>query len=170
MVDSSVGLDLRGRRRQLRADLRQRADQPAPTSIAAIPSRDGTRAALIVRDGPRTSLLLARVIRTLGGGASITIDAPIRIESRLVEVVDVAWSGANSLSVLGSESAGSLQVFEVDLARGTSVTRGTPEAPVSLAAAPGLPSLVGAADGLIYESTGGSWLERVRGSSPAYPG
>jgi len=138
--------------------------------IAAIPSRDGTRAALIVRDGPRTSLMLARVIRTLGGGASITIDAPIRIESRLVEVVDVAWSGANSLSVLGSESAGSLQVFEVDLARGTSVTRGTPEAPVSLAAAPGLPSLVGAADGLIYESTGGSWLERVRGSSPAYPG
>jgi hypothetical protein len=138
--------------------------------IAAIPSRDGTRAALIVRDGPRTGMLLARVIRTLGGGASITIDAPIRIDSRLVEVVDAAWSGANTLSVLGSESAGSLQVFEVDLARGSSVARGTPEAPVSLAAAPGLPSLVGAADGLIYESVGGSWLERVRGSSPTYPG
>jgi len=138
--------------------------------IGAFPSRDGTRAALIVRNGPRTGLLLARIVRTLGGGASITIDAPIRIESRLVEVVDVAWSGADSLSVLGSESAGSLQVFEVDLARGSSVTRGTPEAPISLAAAPGLPSLVGAADGLVYESVGGSWTERVRGSSPAYPG
>ena len=36
------------------------------TLIAAIPSRDGTRAALIVRRGPRTGLLLARVIRTAG--------------------------------------------------------------------------------------------------------
>jgi len=138
--------------------------------VAAIPSRDGTRAALIVRRGPRTQLLLARVVRTLGGGAGITISEPMRVESRLVEVVDVAWSGANSISVLGSESAGSLQVFEIDLARGTSVTRGTPEAPVSLAAAPGLPNLVGAADGLVYESEGGSWVERVRGSSPTYPG
>jgi hypothetical protein len=140
------------------------------TLVAAIPSRDGTRAALIVRSGPRTGLLLGRVIRTLGGTASISINAPIRVESRLVEVVDVAWSGADTLSVLGSESAGSLQVFDIDIARGTSTTRGTPEAPVSLAAAPGLPTLVGAADGLIYEAEGGAWAERVRGTSPAYPG
>jgi hypothetical protein len=140
------------------------------TLVAAIPSRDGTRAALITRTGPRTGLLLARVIRTLGGTASITIDEPIRVESRLVEVVDVAWSGADTLSVLGSESAGSLQAFDIDIARGTSTSRGTPEAPVSLTAAPGLPTLVGAADGLIYEATGGTWVERVRGTSPTYPG
>jgi hypothetical protein len=143
---------------------------PRSTLIAAIPSRDGTRAALVVRIGPRTGLLLGRVIRTLGGTASISIDEPIRVESRLVEVVDVGWSGADTLSVLGSESAGSLQVFDIDIARGTSSSRGTPEAPVSLAAAPGLPTLVGAADGLIYEATGGTWIERLRGTSPAYPG
>jgi hypothetical protein len=138
--------------------------------IAAIPSRDGTRAALIVRRGPRTALLLGRVIRSSGGATSITINEPIRVESRLVEVVDAAWSGADSLSVLGSESAGSLQVFDIDIARGSSAPRGTPEAPVTVAAAPGLPTMVAAADGLVYESAGGAWQERVRGSSPVYPG
>jgi hypothetical protein len=140
------------------------------TLIAAIPSRDGTRAALIIRRGPRTGLLLARVIRSSGGATSIVIDEPIRVESRLVEVVDAAWSGANTLAVLGSESAGSVQVFDVDLARGVSTPRGTIKAPVSIAAAPGLPTLVGASDGLVYAFSAGSWQERVRGTSPTYPG
>jgi hypothetical protein len=98
------------------------------------------------------------------------VDAPVRIESRLVEVVDAAWSGAETVSVLGSESAGTLQVFDVDIARGALTSNGAPEAPVSVGAAPGLPTLVGAADGLVYEFTAGAWVERVRGSSPTYPG
>jgi hypothetical protein len=138
--------------------------------IAAVPSRDGTRAALIVRRGPRTGVLLARIIRSSGSAAGIVINAPVRIESRLVEVVDAAWSGADTLSVLGSESAGSLQVFDIDIARGSSTSRGTPEAPVTVAAAPGLPTLVGAADGLVYEFSTGAWRERLRGASPTYPG
>jgi hypothetical protein len=140
------------------------------TLIAAVPSRDGTRAALIVRRGPRTGILLARVIRTAGSSSRIIVNAPIRIEPRLVEVIDAAWSGADTLSVLGSESAGTVQVFDIDIARGASTSRGTPEAPVSVGAAPGLPTLVGAADGLVYEFTSGSWVERVRGSTPTYPG
>ncbi len=138
--------------------------------LAAIPSRDGTRAALIIRRGPRTGLLLARVIRSAGTSTRIAVNAPIRVESRLVEVLDAAWSGADSLSVLGSESAGSVQVFEVSIARGSSNSQGNPEAPLTVGAAPGLPTLVGAADGLVYEFTTGLWTERVRGSSPAYPG
>jgi len=140
------------------------------TLISAIPSRDGTRAALVIRRGPRTGILLARVIRSSGSATSIAVEEPIRVESRLVEVVDAAWSGADSLAVLGSESAGSLQVFDVDIARGSSSPSGTPEAPVTVAAAPGLPTLIGAADGLVYQFTTGAWAERVRGSSPAYPG
>jgi hypothetical protein len=61
-------------------------------------------------------------------------------------------------------------VFDVSLARGSSTSLGTPEAPVTIGAAPGLPTLVGAADGLVYEFTAGAWAERVRGSSPTYPG
>lgn len=137
---------------------------------AVVPSRDGTRAAMIVRRGPRTELLLARVLRSSVSASGITLDSPVRIESRLAEVSDVAWSGSDTLSVIGSESAGSMQVFDVALARGVVTPNGSPQAPVSVGAAPGLPTLVGAADGLVYESIVGTWTERVRGSAPTYPG
>lgn len=137
---------------------------------AAVPSRDGTRAALIVQRGPRTEVLLARIDRTTLSPSGLRVEAPVRVESRLAEVVDVAWSGADSLLVLGSESAGSLQAFEIDLARGVTVPVGAPEAPVNVGAAPGLRSLVGGADGLVYEFDSGTWSERVRGSAPTYPG
>ena len=170
MVDPELGLISVAGDGSVEADHRQRAVAKRTTLIAAVPSRDGTRAALIVRRGPRTGVLLARVIRTSGSATGISIEAPVRVESRLVEVVDAAWSGADTLSVLGSESAGSLQVFDIDIARGFSTPRGTPEAPVTVAAAPGLPTLVGAADGLVYEFATGAWQERLRGSSPTYPG
>ena len=138
---------------------------------AAVPSRDGTRAALLVESGPRTNLLLARIVRTSPTGrVGIEVQEPIRVESKLVEVVDVAWSSADSLAVLGSESVGTLQVIDVSIGRGSLFTQGAPEGPVSLAAAPGLPTLVAAADGVIYDNTSGTWSGRVNASSPAYPG
>jgi hypothetical protein len=138
---------------------------------AAIPSRDGTRVALVVASGPRTNLFLARIARASNTGrVGLIVQAPIRVESKLVEVVDVAWSSADTLAVLGSESAGALQVFEVNLGRGSVSTQGAPEAPLSLAAAPGLPTLVSAAAGVVYDDTSGSWSARVNATSPAYPG
>lgn len=138
---------------------------------AAVPSRDGTRAALLVQSGPRTNVLLGRVVRTSPTGrVGIEIQDPIRVESKLVEVVDVAWSSADSLAVLGSESAGALQVIEVNIGRGSIFAQGSPEGPVSLAAAPGLPTLVAAADGVVYDNTTGLWSGRVNAASPTYPG
>jgi hypothetical protein len=139
------------------------------TLVAAVPSRDGTRAALIVRRGPRTGLMLARIVRGGGAVGAVTVSAPVRVESRLAEVTSVAWASSDTLAVLGAESAGSLQVFEVSLARGVVLARGAPNTPVSVAAAPGLPMLAGSADGLVYALDAGTWTERVRGSAPAYP-
>lgn len=137
---------------------------------AAVPSRDRTRVALIVREPQRTSLYLARIVRTgTAAGAPVSIEAPIRVESRLAEAVDVAWSTADSLAVLGSESAGALQVYDLSIGRGSLVPRGSPEAPVSLAAAPGFPTLVAAADGVVYENSGTGWQGRANAASPAYP-
>ena len=134
----------------------------------ATPSRDGTRAALVVQRGARTSVVLGRIVRSTLGG-SVTITGPIRVESKLTEVVDVGWSGADSIAVLGGIETGSLQVFDIDLARGSVSSLGAPEAPVSIAAAPGLPMLVGAADGEVYELAAGTWRSRANGTSPAYP-
>ncbi len=144
-------------------------DLPERTSVTmAVPSRDGTRVALVVRRGPRTSLLVGRVVRTSPSG-QFAISLPIRVESRLTDVVDVGWSGADSIAVLGSVEAGTLQVFDVDLARGSVASLGAPEAPVSIAAAPGLPMLVGAADGRVYALSAGSWRDKANGTAPAYP-
>ena len=137
----------------------------------AVPSRDGTRAALLVVSGQRSYVLLARVVRASATGrVGISVQEPIRVESRLVEAGDVAWSSADSLAVLGSESAGSLQVFEINVGRGSLTAQGAPEGPLSVAAAPGLPTLVSAADGVVYDNTTGTWSGRVNATSPTYPG
>jgi hypothetical protein len=99
----------------------------------------------------------------------MTIADPIRVETRLTEAISVGWAGANSLLVIGSDGAESLQVFDLNLARGSIIGIGAPEAPVMVATAPGLPALVGAADGWIYEYVGSNWRKRTSGTSPAYP-
>mgnify|MGYP003344378943 CR=1 FL=1 len=143
----------------------------AETLSLAVPSRDGTRVAMLVNNGPRTTLLLGRVIRPAGAGASsVIVEEPIRVESKLVEVLDVAWSGADTVTVLGSETAGSVQVEIVDLGRGSMIGRGAPEGPVSLAAAPGFPTLVAGSDGVVFENSSGMWDVKVNARSPAYPG
>lgn len=140
---------------------------PRTTLVSLVLSRDGTRAALVVRSGGRTGLLVARVERR---GDDLRLTAPIRVESRLTEVSDVSWSDAEGLAVLGSDGAGPLQVFVVDVARGTLRAVGSPSDPLSVAAAPGLPLLVAAADGSVYQVSGGLWKRWTDGTSPAYPG
>jgi hypothetical protein len=137
------------------------------TVIAVAPARDGARAALVVRSRGRTGLLLTRVVRR---GDDVRLSAPIRVESRLTEVVDVAWADAGSLALLGSDGAGPLQVFTVDTGRGTLRALGAPTDPRSVAAAPDLPVLVAAGDGAVYQISAGLWTQRLRGNSPTYPG
>jgi hypothetical protein len=138
--------------------------------IAALPSRDGTRAALTLRSGAGTILRIGRILRSAPGAPTeVVVSAPIRVESRLTEVLDVAWAGSNTLLVLGSEGAGLLQVFEVEIARGAVRALNAPELPTSVAAAPGLPSLAANADGVVYELDAGNWEVVTRGSAITYP-
>jgi Lipoprotein LpqB beta-propeller domain len=140
---------------------------PRTTLVAAVPARDGARVALVVRSSGRTGLLLTRVVRS---GEDVRLSAPVRVESRLTDVTDVAWAGADRLAVLGSDGAGAPQVFDVDVARGILRAQGAPVDPESVAAAPDLPVLVAARDGGVYQASSGLWRQRVRGESPAYPG
>jgi hypothetical protein len=139
--------------------------------LSALPSRDGTRAALIVRTGARTRLLMTRV--TSGGpttGTDLTLSDPIRVENQLTVVVDVAWSSSDELLVLGNTGGGELQAFTVDLADGTVTNKGGVPGALSVAAAPGLPNLMGSSEGTVYEVLGGAWITRTSGVSPTYPG
>lgn len=130
-------------------------------------SRDGTRAALVTRRGPRAVLLLAVVVPREGG---YILSSPVRVESRLNEFIDVVWGGTDRLVALAAEGAGAQQVYEIDLARSSVRSLGAPESPIRIAAAPGLPILVGTGDGVVMSGTGSTWEVVSTGGSPAYPG
>ncbi len=130
-------------------------------------SRDGTRAALIVRRGPRTFVMLAVVVLREG---SAQIQSPVRVENRLASVVDVAWAGSDRLVMLASNGAEEIQVYEINLTRATLEPLGGPQLAERVAAAPGYPTLVQGTDGTLYDNAGTGWRPAYRGSSPAYPG
>ena len=130
-------------------------------------SRDGTRAALVVRRGPRTFVMLAVIVQREG---SPELQSPVRVENRLATVIDVAWADDERLVLLGSNGAEDIQAYEVDLARSTLRPVGAPQQATRIAAAPGFATLVQGTDGTLYDSATGSWRPVSRGSSPAYPG
>jgi hypothetical protein len=138
---------------------------------SVIPSRDGTRAAIIVSNATGSALLLARVDRPSPANITrIQLQKPIRVESKLSAVNAVAWSSANTIAVIGSETAGTVQIYEINLGRGEIQAQGSPADPISIAAAPGMATLVTSADGSIYENSTQSWIVRIQGSAAAYPG
>ena len=138
---------------------------------SVVPSRDGTRAALIVSTETGSVLLIARVDRPSPANATqIRLEKPIRVESKLSVVTGLAWSSANTIALIGSETAGTLQIYEINLGRGDIQAQGSPTDPVSIAAAPGLATLVTSADGSIYENSTGTWIRRISGTATAYPG
>lgn len=130
-------------------------------------SRDGTRAALTIRRGPRTFVMLA--IITVREGAP-RIESPMRVDNRLTTVNDVVWADDNTLVMLGVEGAGASGIFEVDLSRWQVRALGAPPGSVRVAAAPGSPILAATQDQRIWSYTSGPWRLGPRGSSPAYPG
>ena len=141
------------------------------TVVGVFPSRDGTRAVVVIDNGVSTNLLMMRVTRPSAANITrISLQAPIRIESKLTAVIDVAWSSSNTIAAIGSESAGALQAYEIDMSRGEVLSQGSPEDPVNIAAAPGLPTLIASADGQVYENSTGLWIERIVGLAPSYPG
>ncbi|MFM9133898.1 MAG: LpqB family beta-propeller domain-containing protein [bacterium] len=130
-------------------------------------SRDGTRAALIVRRGPRTFVMLAVVVLREGAAQ---LQSPVRVENRLASVIDVAWADSDRLVMLASNGAEEIQAYEIDLTRTTLRPVGAPQLATRIAAAPGYPTLVQGTDGTLYDNAGAGWRAAYRGTSPAYPG
>ena len=130
-------------------------------------SRDGTRAALTIRRGPRTFIMLA--IITVREGA-LRIESPVRVDNRLTTVSDVVWADDDRLAALGVEGAGAPGVFEIDISRWQIRSLGAPPGAIRVAAAPGSPILAATEDRRIWTYTSGPWRLGPRGFSPAYPG
>jgi len=138
------------------------------TLVRAVPSRDGTRAALILRKSATTSVYLARIVQNIETDAR-EISGVRAFAPSATDVLDVDWSSANSLAFIGRTGNGDLQAFDLDLASGSLTPQGGPDDPETIAAAPGLPVLIAARNGVIYQLDAGTWTFRARGWSPAYP-
>jgi len=130
-------------------------------------SRDATRAALIVRRGERSFVMLAVIALREG---SPRLLSPVRVDTRLTGVTDVAWASSDTLVALGAEGASPQTIYEIDLGRWQVRSLGAPSDPVRIAAAPNAAYLAASADGLIYSFSSGPWSTIARASSPAYPG
>lgn len=134
--------------------------------LAAVPARDGSRAALIVRTGVTTTALIARVVRT---DVAVSVEAPLRIADALIGVADIAWANADGVLVLAAdgETVGAMQI---ELGDGATIRYGAPEGSRGLAAAPGLDHLIISGDGRILAFRTGSWQPVATGEWAAYPG
>jgi hypothetical protein len=134
--------------------------------ISAAVSRDGTRMALLVGRGTRVEPLVARIERV---GDKIRVASPRRVESTLTEAVDIAWADADTLAVLGSSGASSLEVLLLDVGSSRLRRVVAPEESATLAAAPGRPLLVGAGPTL-FRTSGTTWSRVTEALYPVYPG
>lgn len=134
----------------------------AITGVAV--ARDGIRVVLEVSD-PTPVLLLGRIGLTV----PLTVDGLRPFVADPIVPTAFAWAGPDQVAVLGTES-GSPFAAEIGIATGSASPLGTPALPESIAAAPGSPVLIGAGDGVVYESVGGAWAAVTGGANPAYPG
>jgi hypothetical protein len=87
----------------------------------------------------------------------------------MTDAVDLAWADSDTLAVLGSTGASSLEVISLEV--GTSRVRRLGAAPGSttLAAAPGESVLVGAGAS-IFRNSGSTWARVADAQFPVYPG
>lgn len=141
---------------------------PGASLVKAVPSRDGTRVALILREGSRTSVHLGRIIQNVETDER-RIEGLRSFAPTASGILDIDWSSANSLAFIGRAGNGDLQAFDLDLASGALTPQGGPDDPRTIAAAPGLPVLIAAGNRVIYQLDAGTWTARAPGWSPSYP-
>ncbi|MGK5113078.1 MULTISPECIES: LpqB family beta-propeller domain-containing protein [unclassified Geodermatophilus] len=132
-------------------------------------SPDGVRAAVVVENGQRESLLVGTVVRSEDGPVALR---DLRdVAPSLSQVADVAWRTAGSLLLLaGDAEEGRIEPYVVGVdgwGLDSVPTAGLPSQPTSVAAAPGQPPLV-SAGGTIWQwqLAGGTWVTLVRGAQP----
>lgn len=141
---------------------------PGGRLLRAVPSRDGTRAAVVVQAGGQRQLFLARIEQDRQSGTR-TISGLRSLAHQVGQVADVDWSSANSLAFIGALADGAVQSFDLNLATGSLVPQGGPDGAETIAAAPGMPVLIASTIGAVYQLDAGTWTSRVRAWSPSYP-
>jgi hypothetical protein len=133
-------------------------------------SEDGTRLALVTRDGEgRQEAQLATVTM---GPAGLGLSPPRPLAPGLSSAADVAWRGPSELVILGTQPNGQKQPYLVSVDGSQLAAQGTVENPTSVTATRNKPILVGTGPKELWEQSGGGTWERVDQNleQPRYPG
>lgn len=133
---------------------------------------DGVRAATVYQAEASTRLALALVLARPDG--SIELGGLRDIPLGDVGAIDVAWTSATALALLGA-SDDDRQPFLVELANGALSSRGQVSGAVGLAASPGQPLVIGARTAedvpvVLRQDALQEWVPVVEAESPTYPG
>jgi hypothetical protein len=135
-------------------------------------ARDGVRVAVLVDDSSGVGQVYLGLVQRSAGGFSLSSFR--LVSTSLATSVDVAWTSADRLVVLGSaKQADPVEAWLVDLNGTVEQGYGTPAESelVAVTAAPTHPLLAGSADGKLWVYSGLGWTQwGGAGSSPAYPG
>ncbi|MFZ1410550.1 MAG: LpqB family beta-propeller domain-containing protein [Micropruina sp.] len=148
---------------------------PAGTVRAFRLSPDGVRMVVVVGQGPRTWVGLARIVRL---GERISVEGwqsvgPLGAAQNSTEILDAAWDSASTLMLLSS-SGGSTRVVSTDQDGAATRDVGPSDAAdlTQLAMNPGVPGLILGSDGRLYRFYGEfNWGLMMAGvQAVAYPG
>jgi hypothetical protein len=135
--------------------------------VAAAMSRDATRLALLVRRGALIEPWVARVERNAG---AVIVSTPVRIDGQISDALDLAWADADTLAVLGTSGASSLEVVEIGVGSPSVRHVSAPDTDITqVAAAPGRVTLVGEPTA-VWRQSAPVWARMADLSSPVYPG
>lgn len=162
------------------------AGKPLPVAVdgllgagpvdALVPSRDGSRVAVIVGPAGARRLLLGRVAPAAGGGLALSGFRPV-LSRAYADVSAVAWADADRvLALVTSPGGGQTSAFPVVVGidgwpatRASVLTAGLPAAPITeVAAAPGGHQLLLSVAGQVWASATGSWQAIATGSDPTF--
>jgi hypothetical protein len=136
-------------------------------------SSDGVRAAIVYEVDGVGRLALALVLP--GPDGAIELGSVRDIPLGDVDGVDVAWTSATALALLG-DSGESAQPFIVELANGALSSRGQVSGAVSVAASPGQPLVIGARSDdddvpvVLRQDALQEWVPLLEADAPTYPG
>jgi hypothetical protein len=145
----------------------------ATTVTRLVISADGVRAAFVYEAEGGRRLALALVLP--GPDGSLALGSVRDIPLGDVDGVDVAWTSATALALLG-DSGESAQPFIVELSNGALSSRGQVSGAVSVAASPGQPLVIGARTDdeavpvVLRQDALQEWVPLLEASSPTYPG
>ncbi len=146
------------------------ADQLAPRRVTALRiGPDGVRAAAVVRQRGRTSLLIGLVLLR-GEEASLGRFREVLLPG--ADPIAAAWASPTSLALLmREETTGDIQPYALDLATQAFVPRGELARAATVAAAPGAALVVGLESAAVVQQDPLlEWVELGPGRAPAYPG